>query len=55
MPVAPNVVTEPELVLYRFGAPLFYANVGRFLEEVSSVVSPMPSVVRWVVVGTPRR
>ena len=50
VPVAPNVVTEPGLVLYRFGAPLFYANVGRFLEEVSSVVRPMPSPVRWVVV-----
>ena len=50
VPVAPNVVTEPGLVLYRFGAALFYANAGRFLEEVSSVVQPMPSAVRWVVV-----
>jgi sulfate permease, SulP family len=50
VPVAPNVVTEPGLVLYRFWAPLFYANVGRFLEEVSSVVRPMRSPVRWVVV-----
>jgi MFS superfamily sulfate permease-like transporter len=50
VPVAPNVVTEPGLVLYRFGAALFYANAGRFLEEVSSVVEPMPSAVRWVVV-----
>jgi MFS superfamily sulfate permease-like transporter len=50
VPVAPNVVTEPGLVLYRFGAALFYANAGRFLEEVSSLVQPMPSAVRWVVV-----
>ncbi|HUD21908.1 MAG TPA: SulP family inorganic anion transporter, partial [Acidobacteriaceae bacterium] len=49
-PVAPNVVTEPGLVLYRFGAALFYANAGRFVEEVSLVVQPMPSAVRWVVV-----
>lgn len=49
-PVAPDVVTEPGLVLYRFGAALFYANAGRFLEEVSRVVQPMPSAVRWVVV-----
>ena len=48
--VAPGVVTEPGLVLYRFGAALFYANAGRFLEEVSAVVQPMPSAVRWVVV-----
>jgi sulfate permease, SulP family len=50
VPVAPNVVTEPGLVLYRFGAALFYANAGRFLEEVSCVVQPIPSAVRWVVV-----
>lgn len=50
VPVAPSVVTEPGLVLYRFGAALFYANAGRFLEEVSLVIQPMPSAVRWVVV-----
>lgn len=50
VPVAPDVVTEPGLVLYRFGAELFYANAGRFLEEVSCVLQPMPSAVRWVVV-----
>ena len=50
MPVAPHVVTEPGLVLYRFGAELFYANAGRFLEEVSQVVQPIPSAVKWVVV-----
>jgi MFS superfamily sulfate permease-like transporter len=50
VPAAPKVVTEPGLVLYRFGAPLFYANAGRFLEEISLVVQPMPSGVHWVVV-----
>jgi high affinity sulfate transporter 1 len=50
MPVAPGVVTEPGLVLYRFGAALFYANAGRFLEEVTCVIEPLPSAVRWVVV-----
>ncbi|HKN20326.1 MAG TPA: SulP family inorganic anion transporter [Terracidiphilus sp.] len=50
VPVGPNVVTEPRLVLYRFGAELYYANAGRFLEEVSKVVQPMPSAVKWVVV-----
>jgi len=50
VPVGPNVVTEPGLVMYRFGAALFYANAGRFLEEVSSLVHPVPSAVRWVVV-----
>jgi sulfate permease, SulP family len=49
-PVRTGVVTEPGLVLYRFGAALFYANAGRFLEEVTCVVGPTPSAVRWVVV-----
>jgi MFS superfamily sulfate permease-like transporter len=49
-PVAPHVVTEPGLILYRFGAALFYANAGRFFEEVSSLVQPMPTTVCWVVV-----
>jgi MFS superfamily sulfate permease-like transporter len=50
VPVAPHVVTEPGLVLYRFGAELFYANAGRFIEEVTQVLQPMPSAVKWVVV-----
>jgi MFS superfamily sulfate permease-like transporter len=50
VPAAPHVVTEPGLVLYRFGAELFYANAGRFIEEVTQVVQPMPSAVKWVVV-----
>jgi MFS superfamily sulfate permease-like transporter len=50
VPIASKVVTEPGLVMYRFGAALFYANTGRFVEEVSCVVEPMPSKVRWVVV-----
>jgi MFS superfamily sulfate permease-like transporter len=47
---APGVVTEPGLVLYRFGAALFYANAGRFAQEVTRAVGPVPSPVRWVVV-----
>ena len=49
-PAASHVVTEPGLVLYRFGAALFYANAGRFIEEILCVVRPLPSTVRWVVV-----
>jgi SulP family sulfate permease len=52
VPVAPDVMTEPGLVLYRFGAELFYANAAQFLEEVSCVIQPMPTMVRWVVVDS---
>ncbi len=49
-PVVPGAVTEPGLVIYRFGAPLFYANAGRFAEEIVLLAGPAPSAVRWLVV-----
>ena len=48
--VAPGAVTRPGLTIYRFGAPLFYANAGRFAEEIRTIVGPPPSAVRWMVV-----
>lgn len=49
-PVASGVMTEPGLVMYRFGATLFYANANRFAEEVNCLVGPAPSQVRWLIV-----
>jgi SulP family sulfate permease len=49
-PVVPGAVTEPGLVIYRFGAPLFYANAGRFAEEIELLARPAPSSLRWLVV-----
>jgi MFS superfamily sulfate permease-like transporter len=46
----PGAVTEPGLVVYQFGAALFYANAGRFADEIRSLVGPAPAPVRWVVV-----
>ena len=48
--LAPGAVTEPGLVMYRFGAALFYANVNRFAEEVNGLVGHPPSQVRWLIV-----
>jgi len=48
--VAPGVETEPGLVIYRFGAPLFYANTSRFSEEIRGIVGREPTPVRWLVV-----
>jgi SulP family sulfate permease len=50
VPPGPGVVTTPGLVLYHFGAALFYANSGRFDDEIRSLVGAAPSSVRWVVV-----
>jgi MFS superfamily sulfate permease-like transporter len=48
-PIA-GAVTEPGLVLYRFGAALFYANAGRFADEILTLVGPAPTPVRWLIV-----
>jgi sulfate permease, SulP family len=50
VPPIPGTFTEPGLVLYRFGAALFYANAGRFSDQIRSLVGPAPSAVRWLVV-----
>jgi sulfate permease, SulP family len=50
VPAVPSAVTEPGLVIYRFGAALFYANASLFAEEVRGLVGPTPSSVRWLVV-----
>ena len=49
VPLAPGVVTQPGLVLYHFGAALFYANSGRFADEIRTLAVPHPAV-RWIVV-----
>jgi sulfate permease, SulP family len=49
-PTTPGSQTEPGLIVYRFGADLFYANADRFAEEVRSLVDKAPVPVRWFVV-----
>ena len=49
-PAIPGALTEPGLVIYRFGAALFYANAGMFADEVRSLAEPRPSPVRWLIV-----
>src|SRR5205823_1335961 len=40
----------PGLIIYRFGADLFYANDHRFTDEVHSLVEHAPTPVRWFIV-----
>jgi len=44
----PGAVTEPGLVVYRFGVGLFYANAARLTEEVLRLVN-VPEKPRWLV------
>ena len=50
VPVAPGSESEPGLIVYRFGADLFYANEARFVDEARALVEGAPSRVRWLVV-----
>jgi MFS superfamily sulfate permease-like transporter len=50
IPAVPGAITMPGLVIYRFGAALFYANASRFSDEILGLVGPARSPVRWLVV-----
>jgi sulfate permease, SulP family len=49
-PVTPGKETAPGLVVYRFGADLFYANHARFTDDVRALVEHAPTPVRWFIV-----
>jgi sulfate permease, SulP family len=49
-PVVRGAVTVPGLVIYRFGAALFYANASRFSDEIRLLVGPKASSLHWLVV-----
>jgi MFS superfamily sulfate permease-like transporter len=49
-PAAPGLETDPGLIVYRFGADLFYANADRFADEVRALVAGAPSPVRWFII-----
>jgi SulP family sulfate permease len=48
--VTAGKLIEPGLVMYWFGADLFYANAGHFAEQALMLVIQSPSPVRWLVV-----
>jgi MFS superfamily sulfate permease-like transporter len=47
---APGCVTEPGLIVYRFGADLFYANGDHFADEVRALVLGAPQPLHWLIV-----
>jgi sulfate permease, SulP family len=52
IPAVPGAQTEPGLIVYRFGAPLFYANAGRFSDEIRALAGAPRLKPRWVIVDT---
>ena len=51
-PVTPVQMVEPGLVIYWFGADLYYANIKHFVEETQRLIQESPQPVRWLVVDT---
>jgi len=50
VPAAPGKMTEPGLIVYRFGADLFYANANQFADDVRALVRGAPQPIRWLIV-----
>jgi SulP family sulfate permease len=50
VPAKPGIETEPGLIVYRFGADLFFANDARFADEVRALIKYAPTPVQWFVV-----
>jgi SulP family sulfate permease len=48
--VVPGALSGPGVVVFQFGADLFYANAGRFAEDVRSLIERAPTPVKWLVV-----
>jgi SulP family sulfate permease len=46
----PGKLAEPGMIMFWFGAGLFYANVSFFAEQVRRLVDRSPSPVRWLVI-----
>jgi len=49
-PATPGMETEPGLIVYRFGADLFFANDHFFVDDVRRLLDHAPTTVRWFVV-----
>ncbi len=49
-PATPGHETAPGLIVYRFGADLFYANASRFADEIQSLIHGAREPVHWLVI-----
>jgi sulfate permease, SulP family len=50
IPATPGAQSAPGLVVFQFGADLFYANAARFAEDIRGLIQGAPRRVQWLVV-----
>ena len=49
-PATPGHESRPGLIVFRFDAPLFYANASRFTDDFKAVIEGAPHPVKWAIV-----
>ena len=49
LPAKPGLQSAPGLIVFRYDADLFYANAGRFSDDVMALIRSAPQPVRWLV------
>jgi MFS superfamily sulfate permease-like transporter len=49
-PAVAGALSGPGVVVFQFGADLFYANGGRFVQDVRLLVEGAAAPVRWLVI-----
>lgn len=49
-PAVPGTISGPGLVIFQFGADLFYANVNSFVADIRSLIGGAPTPIKWLVV-----
>jgi high affinity sulfate transporter 1 len=47
----PDAVQIPGLVIFRFDAPLFFANARYFVREAENAIGSAPTAIQWLVVA----
>ena len=48
--VEPGAQSAPGLIVFRYDADLFFANSGRFVDDVEALVDSAPDPVEWLIV-----
>ena len=46
----PGALSAPGVVVFQFGADLFYANAGRFADDVRGLIEGAPTPVKWLLI-----
>jgi high affinity sulfate transporter 1 len=49
VPAAPGNESLPGLLVFRFGARLFYANASLFVDDIRELIAAAPTPVRWLI------